>query len=271
MELNTYYKGNLTKSSYNLTDISLNFLNRIKDTLIFFQSFITYMFIGTIMLSTVGEYILYSFAHEQPRSLLAVSEKFPSDFRVITGKRGIGNKSNEMVGEDKDIISLRCVTKSCTMVRDIEKCIYRQYEKNREKEEEQENTTLDYRIIKAPWERVIEDFNKSANTIPFSLGSIFRIIRGENYAKKYKEEYERRLKILAKLEDKGNVKVKDFYFGDIRFLIVVDSSGDKKLLFSARGGGPMMDRVGLYTEEPYIVESFANLFDTSWRKTNNLL
>ena len=254
---------------YNLTDISSDFLNRIKDTLIFFQSFIMYMFIGTIMLSTVGEYLLYRCAHEQPRSLLAISEKFPSDFRVITGQRGISDKSNEMVVEDKEIISLRCVTKSCTMVRDIEEGIRRQYEKQGEREG-QEKKKLDYRIIKAPWEKVIENFNKSANTPPFSLGSIFRMIQGENYAKKYKEEYEGQLKILDKLKEEGKVKVKDFYFGEIRFLIIMDSSGGKKLLFSARGGGPMMDRVGLYTEEPYIVESFANLFDTTWRKTNNL-
>ena len=73
--------------------------------------------------------------------------------------------------------------------------------------------------------------------------------------------------ILKGLETDDMVEVKDFYFGELRFLIVEDSSGGKKLLFSARDRGPMMNRVGLYTEEPYIVESFANLFDNTWSKS----
>ena len=93
-----------------------SFLDRITSTLIFIQSSIKPIFLGTLILSTVGELCLYQQQHKHPRSLLAVSEKFPSDFMVITGKNGIREKSNLMLGENEDRISMKCVTKSCTMV-----------------------------------------------------------------------------------------------------------------------------------------------------------
>ena len=244
------------------TLLVIPFLDRIIETHIFFQSFIIHILIGTIMLSTAGEYALYRLPHKHPRSLLAVSEKFPSDFMVITGKNGIREKSNLMLGENEDRISMKCVTKSCTMVKDIEGAIRQKYQEQGEKEGKKE-IRLNYKIIKAPKDRSIEDFKNAVNNLPFSI----EWLRKKTMIKGYIANLLEGAAILKGLETDDMVEVKEFYFGELRFLIVEDSSGGKKLLFSARDRGPMMNRVGLYTEEPYIVESFANLFDNTWSKS----
>jgi hypothetical protein len=236
-----------------------SFLDRITSTLIFMQSSIKPIFIGTIILSTVGELGLYHQQHKHPRSLLAVSEKFPSDFMVITGKKGIREQSNQMFGKNKDIKSMKCVTKSCTMVKDIEGAIRQIYKEQREKKGKKE-IRLNYKIIKAPTDRAIEDFENAVNNLPLSMEWLFK----KSMIKNYVSNLLKRNVILNRLITEGMVEAKEFNFGELRFLIVEDSRGCKKLLVSARDRGPLMDRVGLYSEEPYIVESFANLFDTKW-------
>jgi hypothetical protein len=236
-----------------------SFLDRITSTLIFMQSSIKPIFIGTIILSTVGELGLYHQQHKHPRSLLAVSEKFPSDFMVITGKNGIREQSKQMFEKNKDIKSMKCVTKSCTMVKDIEGAIRQIYKEQREKEGKKE-IKLNYKIIKAPIDRAIEDFENAVNNLPLSMEWLFK----KSMIKNYVANLLKRNVILNRLITEGMVEAKEFNFGELRFLIVEDSRGCKKLLVSARDRGPLMDRVGLYSEEPYIVESFANLFDTTW-------
>ena len=155
------------------------FIYRINSTLIFIQSIIIPTLIGTIMLSTFGEFFLYRHPHKHPRSLLAVSEKFPSDFMVITGKKGLREQSNLMLGENEDIKSMKCVTKSCTMVKDIEGAIRRKCKEQGEKDGKKE-IGLNYKIIKAPRDRTIEDFKNAVNNLPFSIEWLFK--------KKYDQE-----------------------------------------------------------------------------------
>ena len=122
-------------------------LDSIRSNLIFIHSSIPPIAIGTLVLSTVGELGLYTQQHKHPRSLLAISEKFPSDFMVITGKNGIKKQANQMFGKNEDIKSMKCVTKSCTMVEDIEGSIRRVYKEQKEKEGKKK-IKLDYKIIK---------------------------------------------------------------------------------------------------------------------------
>ena len=163
-----------------------------------FNKFAVWSFIGTLILSTAGEIFL---ARQDPcdKSLLVISDKFPSDFQVMTGKfnskngattenrvmTGIsGTKKEETTGEkivqriccsemkgiaekygnnlsssmtdnrirnmlsERDIVKVRCVTKSLRLVEYIKDSDINKYDSNR---------NVSCKVLKAPIESIISD------------------------------------------------------------------------------------------------------------------
>jgi hypothetical protein len=226
----------------------------------FFKDFAVGSIIGTAFLSSFGEGLL-SIHSPNKRSLLTVAEKFPSDFKTITGiKCDIHDKISEMFDDDI-IISMRCVTRSLAIIDDIFDPIESQYITNIKKRKK-----LNYKILKSPRENAIEYYDNSVDKLLPSLGDL-RSNR-KNMKKDFRLKYDQREKKLESLTNYGRVKCNEHYFQNTVFIITESSKGAKKMLLVVRDTGPRNERVGLYTEEPYIIKTFEGIFDAEWPLNN---
>lgn len=215
---------------------------------------------GCLFLSTIGEWILSNTTPEI-KSYLACAEKFPSDFKVITGITS--EKDNiadllQKIFKDK-IISIRCVTKSLVWVDLLEKSIRKQSESNRNSDK---RVDLDYRILKSPRDNALSDYWNAIDALPFPVVKSKKFINDEYNL--FLEKYQKRWDKLLVLNDVGLVNARNYYFKDILFLIVENESRKYSLLFLVKDKGNMENRVGLFTEQPYFINIFINIFDTAW-------
>jgi hypothetical protein len=216
---------------------------------------------GTLMLATIGEGILIV-TPSVPRSLLAISDKLPSDLRVITGHKGVDSKLKEMLSRDKVVTKLRCITKSCSILNIIEMDIYNQFFEYEERKKQDGQTCKPcLQIINAPEDKFLADLDKSLGKLSQrSIGIFSKRLNKEERI----NQYNKSKMILNNLKNDKMAEVRESYFGDLRFVSIDYENQDKSLMLIVRDGGSLMDRVGVYTEEPYIIDIFINLFDKKW-------
>lgn len=251
--INTMEK--IIDQSYNMSSNYLTFIYKTGDSSIDSLFFIS--FAGSLVLAIMGEAYLSS-TGPSSKSLLAVAEKFPSDFRVITGIHEGNDKIKQLLTENFEndtIIKIKCVTKSLIFVDLIGKHLISQIMVHPDIE-------YSYQILKSPKERALNDKKDALFDLPFSLTNSIK--NRENLYKEFKHEYDVNEAFLNELERKNYVEAKEYYFGEIIFLIMENNSGIQKLLFLVKDKGNINNRVGLYTESPYIIDMFNLLFENAW-------
>ena len=244
--------------------------------------FVRWIVIGAVTLSTIGEYIL---ARQEPieKSLLAVSHKFPSDFKVTTGSynndENGGTRLNSGATDleirrmlNEDIVGIKCVTKTLNLVEYIQKS-----------DINFEDTQC--KILRAPLSCVIRDRLEPNDYNMYSLSQFvkylnlvlevfFDLMHGnsvdmvysdnENIKNIIKKIYFSNVRNLwIPLMNRG-AKGRTYYFGEIRFILTENKFRQKRILFLVRDMGPSKKRIGLYSTEPYITDHFEALFDNAW-------
>ncbi len=241
--------------SYNVSTNYLELLyssrNSWQDSLFFIS------FAGSLVLAIIGEAYLAS-SGPSPKSLLAVAEKFPSDFTVITGVYNGHDNIQKLLKDnfEKDVIvKIKCVTKSLVFVELIGDHLISQ-------SITYPNTQFDYRILKSPKDRALDDRMRALLDLPFSLTNSLK--NRKTLYNEFEHEYNVREAYLNELIQRYNVRVNDYYFGETMFLIMENSLGVQKLLFLIKDRGNMNNRVGLYTESQYIIDMFSMLFENAW-------
>lgn len=217
--------------------------------------------IGTLVLATLGEFVL-SIIPPTNRSLMCISEKFPSDFRICTGlqKSGVDMITSEILGnhhgtidELKEVLTskhlkmVKCFTRSLWVIEKIE-TINKDYFIGLNKH--------NMRIIKLPDDVAEEKFAKDAFSRYPSLD--YFLGRRKSQFDDTKEEYKKRLVLLEKYD------TRNYDIGDLRFILVEYCDGDKVIIFLTRDTGPLGTIIGIYSEESYIIEIFNNIFNTVW-------
>jgi hypothetical protein len=235
------------------------------DLLIEVHPFFGIFLIGSFFLSTAGEFIL-SISNSGKRSVVCIAEKLPSDFEVITGLQGCGRNRlvshmiQEFSGkhhgiEDKleDILTtkaikeIRCFSKSLWIVERIKKT--------------ERDTKLDFRsvlkVIKVPDIIAMEKFAKRSYDRYPSLDSL--------HSKRYLEfeedwdKYLHRKKILTEYE------WMDYDIGDLIFFIIEYIEGDRNIMILTRDTSAMGSIIGAFSEEPYIIDLYDNMFKNIWK------
>lgn len=245
--------------------------------------FIVWVAVGAFVLSTIGERFL---ARDMPveRSLLSVSHKFPSDIKFTTGS--YNNESNvesklfhgatdieirRMLNDD--LVEIKCATKSLSYIKYIKNAAIN-HEKTR------------CQILRSPLSFVIRDRLNPKNYDRYSIRqflqyssliivAIFDLIQGRPIDLGF-SRYDEKTKIIIKrnyfsdVRDywipliKNGAEGRNHYFGELRFILTKNGSGQKRILFLVKDISPSKTRIGLYSAEPYITEHFEALFDRAW-------
>jgi len=240
--------------------IQTAYLDGLRETLDFIKSFITLYFLGPVILASVGEYFLYRQQSKKVRSIVAVSEQLPSDFKSITGREGIAKKLNQLFNNSSRIINVRCVTKSCTMPYEIRGLIENEYARMHE-DILANRVKPCYRILRSPERYVFRDYYTRIINMKVSMDMLRDKTR---LMQEYKNDYDKKLKSLLELKEQKLVDEKSYYFGQMRFIILDYENGDRKMLMIVKDTSIRKSRVGLFTEEPYIINVFQSMFDSIW-------
>lgn len=177
--------------------------------------------------------------------------------KVVTGKYGIEVKVKEMTKARDDISSLKCVTRSCHSTSYLSD-LFEYICTNRS------NKTMPIcRILRSSESDVKAYYNNSLSNLHMPLGRV------NNYKPRkintLMTSYRARTILLGKyeLKSQGRIKVKEAYLGDLKFLIV-GYDDKRKMLLSVKDAKISINHVGIYTEEPYIIDIFENMFETVW-------
>jgi len=228
--------------------------------LIFFNRFNISVFIGCGILAIFGEALL---ACQSPnrRSMLAIAEKFPSDFKNLTGIYRNVPQELRKISERGDIVGFKWATKYLLFVEDIEPIIKQHYRKAKI----QTHNEIDYRVLRTSNELASNDCANSVHNLNLCLGDILNPIGYRDDLIGYlNENYINRNNCINYLRDIGCIQLREYYFDNVDFMLIEYVGGKRMLLFIVRDTGPTANRIGLYTEEPYLIDIFNNLFETAW-------
>jgi hypothetical protein len=227
---------------------------------------------AAIILSTFGE-LLLSMTPPKERKLVSVIEKFPSGFFTYTGlhERNFEDLFKEVKGKHHGLIdkleqmlkpnngdqikTVKCAVKSSLwLIQQMDRILGSDDKivDDNGKEIKRKNIC----ILKRPDNLAILDhisstFKRDPSPDIFFSGR-------ENDIKNFIRKYIKRSKILKWY------MTKEYDLGRMAFLAVEYTNDKKCMLLIVFDTGPRMNRVGLYTEEGYIVDSFTNLFDCAW-------
>lgn len=253
-----------SKTVYICVEIFINLFQCFRDGIYnylgYFGDFAVCSILGTLFLATIGELLLSGFG-SRSRTLLAASEKLPSDFKTLTGVScDIVDKIYEIF-EGKEVKSIKCATRSLRLLSDIEEYIYKQYKDMHG----EDGIEVDYRLLKAPEETALGYYTNAIMSLQPSLGDIVR--KRKKAIEDFKNTYSKNLEKLETLGKSQMLNYRDYNFSESVFLITEYTNGAKNLLIVAKDTSPRMSRVGLYTEEPYIIDTFANAFDYAWKNS----
>lgn len=233
-------------SIFNLIyDISKILVELLRQGIYLFSQIYKQFFIGSIIVSTLGEFALCHI-ETKPRSLIAASEKLPSNLILVNS---INNKLDEMFDEKAILLSMKCITKSCTMPAYIKPKIDQEIEKYKTYEGVKGIRPI-YKIIRSPFEEVTESFRNRGETSKL-----------KEYLKKYK--------IVNDLKKDGKIDLIEYNFNDLRMLILKFNNFCEKMLIITTDKGPRQTKVGLYTEEPTAICLFSDIFDRAWEENRN--
>jgi|GEM_PF-3016119 len=276
----------LIKSKLNITDFGSNlsigtFMRLMNQTYHIFEDYINILYannhfvdsffiislIGAIILATVREGYL-AITRPNSKSLLAFSDKFPSDLKVITGihtkKDNIEKTLDDMFNDE--IIKIRCATRSLVAFDIIKDHIRSQYNNNLRKKSGHRNK-LDYIILKCTKKQAFDDKLEAICQLPFSFTNSMK--NRNKLFTDFVEEYEKREKSLNDFVARNIVKSINHYLGEAVFIIVENRSGTQKILLIVKDKGVINNRVGLYSESPYFIEIFLTIFDNALNRENS--
>ncbi len=231
--------------------------------------------VGTGVLATLGEAILL-FLPSNSKGLLTSSEKIPSDFKTITGiqcNKNLNNlytelkgkhseikdKLNELLSEE-NLISVKYATRYLGLVEALDKYI------------SESTNNVKYFVLKLPKRLALDSYEQTVNERHPSI-DLFTKERTEDI-ENFKNIYRIRSAVLSAYSHLKMIDWMDEYnFGNISFIICEYPEQVRKLMIFVRDTGPRNERIALYSEEPYIIEMFSNIFDAGWKmddgKENN--
>lgn len=256
-----------------LIDISnilwIGYLDFISESVNHNMSYGIGFILGIVAISTLGEYYLggytnYPLTAPNKRSLMQVIDKLPSDFEIITGKSDTIAKLDCILNTKKSgigIKSLRCITKSCTLVENI-------YNVDEKYGTLRGNPNCMCKIIKCNDHNFYADLNKSVENLPIPWN--FIMDKDYNYFEGVNEYRDRIYNIRLKLDrDLGSkhIEIENCYLDELRYAIFECDNGQYKMLIISKEKSPFRpSRVGLYTEQIYIINEFIKLFDSLWHE-----
>lgn len=234
-----------------------NLLFRISATLLFIKEWIVPLVTGSFLMAFIGEIVVFYLINPSVRSVPSVLEKFPSDFSVITGNNNIENKMKKMTSR-KCVHSIKCITNTYKVF-DV---IHSNLEDQWRKLPDEKNS--DYRIIGSS----TKEINKYINDTNFRnfgkiIGPIYKtILKNKCNISTREKEISNRISKLKRMQDEGRIKHVEASFGKFRMLIV----NDNEVMFTVFSGTD--EKIGLYTEEKYVIQLCINLFEDSWERLN---
>lgn len=226
------------------------------------QTILLMSFIGSFCLAFLGELTL-SLIKGSARNLRCFSEKFPTDFRTITGlqEKGLSALSSELWNSNDGLIdkieknfregrpkSFKCVTKNLWILKHIDIIL-----KN-------SNIDLDKskcKILMDSSAHAIKNYKKSIIARPPSL-DFFIVGRRDKKISDFIAEYRERQNLLK------YYNVREHDLASITFLITYYEGGNKDLMFIVNdvvNGGKL---IGLYTKDLHYISIFSNIFDAAW-------
>ena len=157
------------------------------------------------------------------------------------------------------IVSIKCVTRTLVLAELLENNIRKQRISN---PTFHDGIRLDYRILISPGNQALIDRRDAINALPLSLAN-FTKYKTQIYEDSV-DEYNQRTRSLSDLQNIGYVTVRSNYFKDVVFVITQNQLGLKKLLYLVKDKSAINSSVGLYTEQPYVIELFENIFENAW-------
>lgn len=250
--------------------MALQYVNMVLDTS---QGtpLIVIAFLGSIGIAFIGEWYLSNLP-PKIKSNLCVSDKFPSKFKAITSiksdeckidfikKEMFGNKKFGIQAPDNPdtIVSIKGVTKSLGIIKFTSESIIMQYDLCTDPE----NSKIDYRFLIAPEKMALNSFENAINDLPYGIFSNNKLRSGltDDFVEEYKDNHS----CMADLVKKRMIRVKEYDFCGVPFLITENKSGYRRLLFLVKDKGIIGDRVGLYTDDQYLIEAFEDIFKNTW-------
>jgi hypothetical protein len=225
--------------------------------------FISYFLVGSFVMATAGELIL-SAAPPTKRSLVNVLEKLPSDAKTVTGLQECGRSLGSHLVEEirgnhhgvkdklikilvrKEIKQILCFSKSLWIVERIS--------------ELESDLNKDYRekvkVIKLPDDVAVR---KMAERAYEGYPSIDSVLGKE--AIEFDESWN---KYVARSDILKKFHFIDYDIGDLRFIITEYADGSRCIMFLTRDKGPIGNIIGMYSEEPHIIETYYKLFNDIW-------
>lgn len=258
--INTLSDIIIKSSSVSIWFFYEDFLARITNNLIFSKESLDYIFLGSVSTATLGEFLLIK-TKPNIRSIPIVLEKFPSDFMIITGNKGIHNKMKEMTNPKKEVNSLKMITRTLEGFQTISPNL-------RANAERDKNTYKieNFKII-APVldDKKIRDIFFRTPYLQFPLRYLGRLSIFNSFvqeeAKLSIELYKNKVRELTELNGK-TIQWKDKDLENFRLLIV----NDKEAIMTILGTPTSEEKIGIFTKEPYLVECLSSLFDRIWEK-----
>ena len=155
---------------------------------------------------------------------------------------------------------MRCVTKSCTLPCEVRRLVENEYARMQE-DISANRVRPCYRIFRAPERYVFRDYFTQLNKMPVSLD---RLKDKALLMEEYRREYYKKFGMLLDLKRRGLIEEKSYYFGQMRYIILDYENGDRKMLMIVKDKSIRRSRIGLFTEEPYIINMFQSMFDSIW-------
>lgn len=253
-EIHISFENELKMTIIELND---NLLTRINTTVLFLKDWILPLVVGSFLMAIVGEFVVYYLINPNVRSVPAILEKFPSDFSVITGNNNIKKKMENMTSQEK-VHSIKCITNTYKAFEIIHSNLEDQFRKPSDIEK------TDYRIIGSS----VEEIDKHINDTSFlNFGKIAGKIcknvlpnQYDNYVTGKNKEIVERISKLNRMQDAGKIEYVEASFGKFRMLIV----NDIEIIFTVMTGNN--EKIGVYTQEKYIIQLCINLFEESWKR-----
>ena len=261
---------NISNSSLIVDSIWNLYLNHFKVLIDHPNMYFTGIIIGIGCISSIGEYYL---GRSNPfimipdkRTLMQLGDKLPSDMEVITWNGGIKNKINEIFETDKKLISIRCITKSCRLVKDIYEAAIKNGKLFDNNGKLSENTDWLLRVIKCPDPVIYRDLEKIVEDAPFPWNYfINKNFEYNEMATTHKERVRYLNENMIKYIKSQNIKIKNYNPSDWKIAIFeFEDNYYKILIITSDKSVTRPSRIGLYSEQPYIIEHFIDNFDSLW-------
>lgn len=213
--------------------------------------------IGVFLLSTIGELVLSKMPHN-PKSLLGISEHIPNFF-IVVGQETFLSTYNSMIRDEK-LIAIKSTTTSLWAIENLDHEIFHNIR------------NVDYRFLMTSKEETMERIKKEiweSNSI--RIDYLTSKNRKSGLFFDFIKEYEMRHHLLVSLLNRNLINARRYNFGTSIYIITKYSDKHSKLLIFLSDLDLRKRRIGLLTEEPFIIDVFENAFDLSWDKGERII